>query len=80
MGLISGFRPGRSTYTCETCGKLTRETGMGESAGANGYGGVCAKCYDEGGWENEHYDDPDHNGVGPSPDNCPTCRDGASGN
>jgi hypothetical protein len=30
---------------------------------------------DEGGWENEHTNvGSDHNGAGPSPDYCPSCR------
>jgi rubrerythrin len=69
MELRARFERGSSTYRCDSCGKLTRDTGRGE------FDGVCAKCYEEGGWENEHSNDgPDHNGAGPSPDECPTCR------
>lgn len=41
-------RHGVSTYTCRCCGKLTRETGHGES-GAE----LCAFCWEEGGIEND---------------------------
>lgn len=69
MNLVSKFEPGRSTYICDCCGKRTRYTGRGEPDG------VCTRCYDEGGWQNEHFDNgADHNGSGPSPDNCPVCR------
>ena len=66
--MITKFKSGSSVYTCDCCGKKTRDTGRGED-------GVCFKCYDEAGWENEHMDyGEDHNGAGRSPDNCPMCR------
>ena len=69
MALLSKFERGSSVYMCEICKNQTRDTGRGESPG------VCARCYEEGGWQNEHFDfGPDHNGDGPSPDDCPECR------
>ena len=69
MKLKKGFERGSSTWECDTCGKLTRDTGRGE------FDGVCARCYDEGGFENEHQNyGPDHNGNGPLPGECPLCR------
>lgn len=38
---------GRSTYKCNACGKLTRETGLGEEGC-----GLCAYCFETGGLEN----------------------------
>jgi hypothetical protein len=48
----SGFEPGSGCYTCNSCGKLTRETGEGESRCD-----LCAACYYEAGLENTHNDD-----------------------
>lgn len=39
---------GQSTYVCESCGKRTRETGLGEQGC-----GLCAYCFEVGGLENE---------------------------
>lgn len=61
----TGFGKG-STYICSVCGKRTRETGFCESGV-----GLCAKCYEEGGLENEH-SDYGHPKYNPS---CPTCRE-----
>ncbi|MDV7392824.1 hypothetical protein RZS08_15755, partial [Arthrospira platensis SPKY1] len=45
--MISKFRRGSSTFTCEGCGKLTRDTGV------QGIGmGLCPYCYEVGGLEN----------------------------
>jgi len=72
--MLSQFKRGRAVYTCDYCGKRTRDTGIGETDNFLS-GGLCAKCYDEGGWEIEHMDSgSDHNGEGPQPNNCPTCR------
>lgn len=55
-----------STYICDNCGKRTRETGQSESGV-----GLCAKCYEEAGLENEHsdYGHPEYI------EQCPTCRE-----
>jgi len=45
------FQRGSALYTCRSCGKRTRETGSSESNNL-----LCAKCYEEGGLENEHED------------------------
>ena len=66
--LKSKFQRGSSVYKCDYCGKMTRDTGRGE------FDGVCARCYEEAGWENEHQNSPDHDGAGPQPDECPICR------
>lgn len=42
---------GRQTYTCGACGKLTRDTGMGEFSCT-----LCAYCYEEAGEENAFSD------------------------
>ena len=54
-----------TTYICDGCGKRTRETGQSESGV-----GLCAKCFEEAGLENEHYD------YGHKKFNakCPVCR------
>lgn len=54
---------GRSTYNCNICGKLTRNTG--DEGGVD----LCRKCYDEAGLENEH---SDHGHKKPIK-GCPTC-------
>ena len=51
MRAVSKFQRGQSTYTCQACEKLTRDTGYGE-AGCS----ICKKCYVQGGLENEHSD------------------------
>jgi hypothetical protein len=55
----------KTTYICEYCGKRTRETGHSESGV-----GLCAKCFEEAGLENEH-SDYGHETYNPK---CPTCR------
>jgi len=60
---------GKSTYTCINCEKVTRETGQGESGCE-----LCAKCFDEAGYENEHTDGGHE--CGSNPDYCPACRPG----
>ena len=45
-----------AVYTCDDCGKATRETGYGESGV-----GLCKACYVWAGFENEH-DDQGHDG------------------
>ena len=67
--LKSKFERGNSVYKCNSCGLMTRDTGRGESVGG------CYKCWEEGGWINEHENtDGDHDGLGPQPDDCPLCR------
>ena len=61
-----------AVYTCSSCKKQTRETGQGES-GCD----LCAKCYDEAGWENSHTDG--NHDCGSEPDFCPACRPGYTG-
>lgn len=41
------FVKGSGLYKCQNCGKMTRETGEGES-----YVELCRHCWDEAGWEN----------------------------
>jgi hypothetical protein len=41
------FIKGHKVYRCDECGKLTRETGEGES-----YVRLCLDCYNLGGLEN----------------------------
>ena len=60
----SRFQRGSAVYTCDSCGKRTRETGNSES-----YCGMCAKCYDDGGIENGHTD----NGHPYRLLDCPLC-------
>ena len=64
---VSKFQGGRkgAVYKCADCGKMTRETGDGESGCS-----LCAKCYYEGGLVNEHSDDG-HDVYNPD---CPTCQ------
>jgi hypothetical protein len=47
----SHFRRGSAAYPCGVCGKLTRETGGGESEV-----GLCAFCNEEGMLENARND------------------------
>ena len=44
----SRFQKGSATYTCNACGKLTRETGDGESRV-----GLCLYCWTKAGLDNE---------------------------
>ena len=48
---VSKFQQGSGAYTCLCCGKLTRETGLGESGSE-----VCAYCFEVGGLENSYSD------------------------
>ena len=54
MSKIKKFRRGETTYTCECCKKLTRNTGSGEASCH-----LCVDCFDLGGIENSISD----NGV-----------------
>lgn len=38
---ISTFQPGTGKYICIDCGKLTRDTGLGEASVE-----MCARCYE----------------------------------
>jgi DNA-directed RNA polymerase subunit M/transcription elongation factor TFIIS len=58
------FRRGSSTYTCENCGKKTRNTGRGE------VDGFCWACTNAMMLENEHSDDGHPEPV----KDCPTCE------
>ena len=62
----SKFQTGSGTYNCRCCGKLTRETGYGESDSD-----MCAVCFEAGGFENSLSD-----GGHPNPwgifDDCKT--------
>jgi len=72
--LKSKFERGSSVYKCDYCGKRTRNTGRGEYQDWTG-GGICGRCYEEAGFENDHQDyGADHDGSGPQPDDCPLCR------
>ena len=80
---------GSGVYKCDCCGKMTRDTGRGESLGtcyesAAVHHGVCYSCYEEGGFENEHADNngqhhfTDAKGeqyTEKSPEYCPLCRE-----
>lgn len=55
------------TYRCHACGKLTRETGEGESGLE-----LCLTCFTEGGLENEHSDGGHEDQFF---EECPTCRE-----
>lgn len=46
------FQRGSGTYKCDECGKLTRETGEGESLVR-----LCLRCYTLGGLENSLADE-----------------------
>lgn len=58
------FNKGSAAYRCQNCGKLTRETGSGESDNR-----LCLKCYDEAGEENYHLDHHQGDFV-----TCPLCH------
>ena len=62
----SKFQKGTGAYKCIECGKLTRETGEGESQAQ-----LCLNCWEEGGLINEHSDGYhiEYN------ENCPDCRE-----
>jgi hypothetical protein len=59
------FAKGSGVYTCQYCGKRTRETGSGES-----YAHMCLACWEDGGQENCHSDD-NHPGKF---EECPICE------
>jgi len=52
------FAKGSGAYRCASCGKLTRETGIGES-----YIDLCLHCYEVGGWLNAVLDGEDIENV-----------------
>jgi len=61
------FQQGSGAYVCGSCGKLTRETGHGESQIE-----LCAYCFIESGVENEHMDyGPDYEEH--EKEHCPLC-------
>ena len=72
MNLNAKLQKGQKIYKCNACGKMTRDTGRDEIEGE-----ICAQCYEEAGWENEHQDyGPKHeDGEGPYPENCPMCAE-----
>ena len=49
MKVTNKFTKGCSTFSCGSCGRLTRQTGRND----NEHLGLCAECYDLGGVENE---------------------------
>lgn len=51
------FRRGQSTFTCNICGRLSRDTGD------NGQHELCPDCYELAGLDNMHNDD----GEAPTP-------------
>lgn len=57
---------GSGCYKCNSCGKLTRETGEGESSCK-----LCYTCYEESGYWNAH-SDGHHEEV--KDKNCPFCN------
>lgn len=61
------FAKGSGCYTCYCCKKLTRQ--VDRSAAMLG---LCLKCYDEGGLENEHSDYGHETFI----QDCPKCRAG----
>jgi hypothetical protein len=72
MKTTNRFAKGTGCYKCECCGKLTRSTGRGDNERLL----LCAKCYDDGGMENEHSDTGGMHGhdMITYVDECPTCR------
>lgn len=60
------FAPGSGSYVCKCCGKLTRETGEGESDVE-----LCRACYVEAGEENFHMD---HHDMSIDFKACPLCH------
>lgn len=60
---------GKSTYTCKSCGKLTRETGDGEQGVQ-----MCRECFHISSQENSHAD----NHSGRMAD-CAECREYLTG-
>ena len=48
---VDGFRRGRSTFNCDVCGRLTRQTDA-QSVGSR----LCPQCWDLAGIENEVQD------------------------
>lgn len=48
---MNRFKQGSGVYTCQGCGKKTRETGAGESNVD-----LCLGCFNDAGDENEHLD------------------------
>ena len=59
------FARGSGCYTCQTCGRRTRETGDGANVK------LCEPCYDLAGWQNSISDN------GPDPQYLEVCRDRA---
>lgn len=51
MGETDRFQPRSGRYKCRSCGKMTRETGEGESDIE-----LCLKCFNDAGDENEKND------------------------
>ena len=64
-GFTAGFAGMKGgVFTCDMCGKSTRDTGENASCG------LCPKCYNECQLENEH-SDHGHPVYNPK---CPSCR------
>jgi hypothetical protein len=66
---VSRFQQGSTTYTCRSCGKLTRETGAGESDFE-----LCLRCDDAALMENSHLDGSHEQTPNPA---CAMCVGGA---
>lgn len=62
------FTRGKTTYICERCNKVTRDTQGEEQAG------LCLDCYREGEIENEHFDN-DHTHNPENRSKCPICQE-----
>ena len=54
MNKHNGFSKGNSTFTCDSCGRQTRSTGV-QSVGAK----VCPDCWELAGIHNAHQDGED---------------------
>ena len=65
--MSSQFESGSGCYRCLECGKMTRETGGGESNGE-----LCARCWERAGEENHHSDNHDREHADPD---CRICRE-----
>lgn len=61
-----GFTIGSGCYRCQSCGKLTRDDGNGDSVNCR----LCTGCFYESGLENEHQDGGHAEFIA----GCPLCR------
>ena len=63
-------RGNAGTAKCESCGKTRQKANIATFLSATS--GVCNECYEEAGYENEHYDGG--HAEGSEPVKCPLCR------